>query len=246
MAFWRAWYGNSIYTCGDETVDTPSDAIPGDCKLDTKPQPQWVDNWFGNSIRNDIYNSWSRINALKINEAVFEGNYDINSGSLTPKIYIWDDALPSTSLKNVVILSNFELTAQNITPNFPYTGTWYDLMDSSGNTTINVTSTTAPISIPAGGFRIYGNRPAETLDTTELSEEKFIQIYPNPANTYFKINQRSTQIKIYDMLGKLIQSHKGEFSSGQRFDISKLEPGVYLISVGAERGEITKKLLKHQ
>ncbi|MDG2279513.1 MAG: alpha-amylase family glycosyl hydrolase [Flavicella sp.] len=237
---------NSIYTCGDETVDTPSDAIPGDCKLDTKPQPQWVDNWFGNSIRNDIYNSWSRINALKINEAVFEGNYDINSGSLTPKIYIWDDALPSTSLKNVVILSNFELTAQNITPNFPYTGTWYDLMDSSGNTTINVTSTTAPISIPAGGFRIYGNRPAETLDTTELSEEKFIQIYPNPANTYFKINQRSTQIKIYDMLGKLIQSHKGEFSSGQRFDISKLEPGVYLISVGAERGEITKKLLKHQ
>ena len=24
---------NSIYTCDDETVDTPSDAIPGDCKL---------------------------------------------------------------------------------------------------------------------------------------------------------------------------------------------------------------------
>ena len=237
---------NSIYTCTDGGVNTPNDATPGDCKLDTKPQPQWVDNWLGNSVRADIYNTWARLNELKINEAVFEGNYDINSGSLTPKIYIWDDTLPSTSLKNVVILSNFDLTTQNITPNFPYLGTWYDLMDSSGNTTINVTSTTAPISIPAGGFRIYGNRPAETLDTTELSEEKFIQIYPNPANTYFKINQRSTQIKIYDMLGKLIQSHKGEFSSGQRFDISKLEPGVYLISVGAERGEITKKLLKHQ
>ena len=235
---------NSIYTCTDGGVNTPNDATPGDCKLDTKPQPQWVDNWLGNSVRADIYNTWARLNELKINEAVFEGNYDINSGSLTPKIYIWDDTLPSTSLKNVVILSNFDLTTQNITPNFPYLGTWYDLMDSSGNTTINVTSTTAPISIPAGGFRIYGNRPAETLDTTELSEEKFIQIYPNPANTYFKINQRSTQIKIYDMLGKLIQSHKGEFSSGQRFDISKLEPGVYLISVGAERGEITKKLLK--
>jgi hypothetical protein len=118
-------------------------------------------------------------------------------------------------------------------------------MDPSGNTSINVTNTTTPISIPAGGFRIYGNRPAETLDTTELSEEKIIQIYPNPANTYFKINQRSTQIKIYDMLGKLIQTHEGEFSSGQRFDISKLELGVYLISVGTERGKMTRKLIKY-
>jgi len=237
---------NSIYTCTNGSVNTPNDATPGDCKLDTKPQSQWVDNWLGNAVRADIYNTWARLNELKINEAVFEGDYDINSGTLTPKIYIWDNNLPSTSLKNVVILSNFELTTQNITPNFPYAGTWYDLMDPSGNTSINVTSTTAPISIPAGGFRIYGNRPAETLDTTELSEEKIIQIYPNPANTYFKINQRSTQIKIYDMLGKLIQTHEGEFSSGQRFDISKLELGVYLISVGTERGEITKKLLKHQ
>ena len=153
--------------------------------------------------------------------------------------------MPSTSLKNVVILSNFELTTQNITPNFPYSGTWYDLMDPSGNTSINVTSTTAPISIPAGGFRVYGNRPAETLDTTELSEEKIIQIYPNPANTYFKINQLSTQINIYDMLGKLIQTHKGKLSTGYRYNISSLEPGVYLISVVTERGKMTRKLIKY-
>jgi len=236
---------NSIYTCGDETVDTPSDAIPGDCKLDTKPQPQWVDNWFGNSIRNDIYNSWSRINALKINEAVFEGNYDINSGSLTPKIYIWDDALPSTSLKNVVILSNFELTAQNITPNFPYTGTWYDLMDPSGGTFINVNSTTAQINIPAGDFRIYGNRPSETLSTNDLLTDKDIQIYPNPVHEYFKINLHLKQIKIYNLLGKLVQAHKGNFSSGHPFDTSSLEPGVYLISIVTERGKMIRKVIKH-
>jgi glycosidase len=236
---------NSIYTCGDETVDTPSDAIPGDCKLDTKPQPQWVDNWFGNSIRNDIYNSWSRINALKINEAVFEGNYDINSGSLTPKIFIWDDALPSTSLKNVVILSNFELTAQNITPNFPYTGTWYDLMDPSGGTFINVNSTTAQINIPAGDFRIYGNRPSETLSTNDLLTDKDIQIYPNPVHEYFKINLHLKQIKIYNLLGKLVQAHKGNFSSGHPFDTSSLEPGVYLISIVTERGKMIRKVIKH-
>ena len=219
---------NSIYTCDDETVDTPSDTVPGDCKLDTKPQPQWVDNWLGSSVRNDIYNTWARLNELKINEDVFEGNYDINSGTLTPKIYIWDNALPSTSLKNVVILSNFELTTQNITPNFPNTGTWYDLMDPSGGTFIDVNSTTAQINIPAGEFRIYGNRPSESLSTNDLLTDKDIQIYPNPAQEYFKINQRSTQIIIYDLLGKLVQTHKGNFSSGYRFDISNLEPGVLI------------------
>ena len=42
-------------------------------------------------------------------EAVFEGNYTINSGSLTPKIYIWDETLPSNSLKSS-LLANFDVT----------------------------------------------------------------------------------------------------------------------------------------
>ena len=235
---------NSIYTCTNGSVNTPNDATQGDCKLDTKPQPQWVDDWFGNSIRNDIYNSWSRINALKINEAVFEGNYDINSGSLTPKIYIWDDTLPSTSLKNVVILANFDVTTQNVIPNFPYTGVWYDLMDASGNTTISISNTNDPISLEPGAFKIFGNQ-ASTLSTNDLSLENNIQIYPNPAHEYFKINLRSKQIKIYNLLGKLVQTHKGKLSTGYLYNISSLEPGVYLISVVTERGKITRKLIKY-
>ena len=93
-------------------MNKPNDTTPGDCKLDTKPQPQWLDNWLGELVWADIYNTWARINELKINEAVFEGNYTINSGSLTPKIYIWDETLPSNSLKNVVVLANFDVTTQ--------------------------------------------------------------------------------------------------------------------------------------
>lgn len=235
---------NSIYTCTDGGVNTPNDATPGDCKLDTKPQPQWIQNWENDAIRSQIYDSWSRINALKINEAVFEGNYDINSGSLTPKIYIWDDTLPSTSLKNVVILANFDVTTQNVTPNFPYTGVWYDLMDTSGNTTLSVSNTNDPISLEPGAFKIFGNQ-ASTLSTNDLSLENNIQIYPNPAHEYFKINLRSKQIKIYNLLGKLVQTHKGKLSTGYRYNISSLEPGVYLISVVTERGKMTRKLIKY-
>src|SRR5690606_11677511 len=119
---------NSIYTCSNGTVNDES-GTDGNCKLDTKPQPQWANNCLSDVNRSQIYSDWARMNDLKVNEAVFEGNYSIDSGDLTPRIFIWDDALPSTQLKNVVILANFEMSAQNIVPDFPYTGTWYDLMD---------------------------------------------------------------------------------------------------------------------
>jgi hypothetical protein len=235
---------NSIFTCNDGSVNDPSGSN-GDCKLDTKPQPQWVDNWESDPNRSEIYNSWSRINALKISEAVFEGNYDINSGSLTPKIYIWDDTIPTTSLKNIVVLANFALSTQNVIPNFPYTGIWYDLMDASGNTTISVSNTSDAISLAPGDFKIFGNQAATILSTNNLISENSIGIFPNPANEYFNINQRSVEVVIYNIVGNAIQTYQGNYSSEHRFDISALKAGVYLISIKNESGSVTKKLLKY-
>src|SRR5690606_19314 len=113
----------SIYTCANGTVNTESDIIAGDCKLDTKPQPQWTENWLANSQRAQIYNDWSKMIQLKIQEPVFEGNYAISpdGNNIRQRIYIYDDALPSTQLKNVVVLANFSVAAQNVNPSFPYT-----------------------------------------------------------------------------------------------------------------------------
>ena len=215
---------NSLFTCPDGSYNNDG------CKLDTKPQPQWLNNWTENSNRSDIYNTWSRLNALKINEAVFEGNYNINSGSLTPRIYIWNDALAATTLKNVVILANFNLTPQNITPDFPYTGNWYDLMDPSGNTSINVTNTTQPISIPAGEFRIFGNAQAESLGTQNLSTTP-INLLPNPANQTIRFNSNLKYIEIFDMSGKSIFKQIKRYFSGQPLDISTLNSGIYLVKI---------------
>jgi glycosidase len=213
----------SLNTCSDGTVDN--------CRLDTKPQPQWTDSWLDNPIRNQIYNTWARLNELKINEAVFEGNYDINSGSLTPKIYIWDDALPSNNLKNVIIIANFDLSNQDVVPYFPYTGVWYDLMDASGDSTLSVSNTNQAISLAPGEFKVFGNNLATTLSNGDFLAENKIMIYPNPANEYFKINQHSTQIVIYNLLGAVVQTHSGNFGAEHPFNISNLDSGVYLISV---------------
>jgi hypothetical protein len=194
-------------------------------------------------MRNEIYHNWARLNELKINEAVFEGNYDIISGSLTPKIYIWDDALPANSLKNVVIIANFDLSTQNIVPYFPYGGNWYDLMDASGNTTLSVSNTNQAISLAPGEFKIYGNQPGSTLNTNDFTSENNIGIYPNPAHDFFKINQPSTQIKIHNTLGREVKTYKGKFSSEFRFDISALGSGIYLISVWDNNVQKQFKLL---
>ena len=227
----------SLYTCFDGTFDN--------CRLDTKPQPQWENNWLNDPIRSEIYNNWARLNELKINEAVFEGNYDINSGSLTPKIYIWDDALPSNSLKNVIILANFDLSNQDVVPYFPYTGVWYDLMDESGDSSLSVSNTNQAISLAPGEFKVFGNQPASTLNTNDLISENNIVIYPNPANDFFKINQPSTLIKANNILGREVLSYEGKFSSESNFNISTLESGIYLISVWSERGKKTCKLIKN-
>ncbi|WP_250433201.1 alpha-amylase family glycosyl hydrolase [Hanstruepera flava] len=233
---------NSIFTCSDGSVNEPG-GTDGDCKLDTKPQPQWVNNWPDDSSRSQIYNDWARLNELKINEAVFEGDYSIDSGNLTPRIYIWDDALPSSGLKNVVILANFDVVTQNVVPNFPYTGDWYDLMDETGNSVINVTNTTATISIPAGGFKIFGN--ASTLSNVDFIAEEGLKIYPNPANKSFRINQSISNLQVYNITGKLVKQYTGDFSKNKDFNIESLNSGIYIIKAqNNSGGHLTTKLVK--
>lgn len=234
---------NSIYTCSDGSVNTPSDAATGDCKLDTKPQPQWENNWLANADRSQVYNDWSRLNDLKVNEAVFEGDYAITSGNLTPKIYIFDNTIPATELKNVVILANFDVTTQNVVPDFPYTGTWYDLMDDTYNTSINVTNTSSPITIPAGEFKIYGNAVPQTLSNTEADIADTFKLYPNPALSSFKINKPVNKISIFDITGKLILSFKEELQANTDFNVSKLSKGIYVVKFESGNNSIIKKLI---
>ncbi len=233
---------NSIFTCNNGTVNEPG-GTDGDCKLDTKPQPQWTSNWLSDTNRSKIYNDWSRMIQLKKDEPVFEGDYNINSGNtLTPTVYVFDNTLASTQLKNVVILTNFDVTSQNVTPNFPYTGLWYDLMDVSGNSTINVTNTTTPISIAAGQFKMFGNKASTlSIDDVDLGEQ--FKIYPNPATTSFKINRSLDALSIYDITGKLITQYNGGFEAQHEFDVSKIAQGIYIVNFEYLSSSISKKLI---
>ncbi|MGZ0016212.1 alpha-amylase family glycosyl hydrolase [Yeosuana sp. AK3] len=234
---------DSIWTCSNGVVNSDFDGNnDGDCKLDTKPQPQWAENWLGDPNRNQVYNNWSRMIHLKINEAVFEGNYSITSNTRTPKIFIWDDALPSSQLKNVVILANFNTISQNVTPDFPFTGTWYDLMDETGGTSINVTNTTSPINLAPGAFKIYGNA-ASTLSHNDIVFANDLMLYPNPAKSSFSINKSVETVSIFDTTGKLISTFKGGFQKNHEFNISNITQGLYIVNFKTDSTSVSKRLL---
>jgi glutamyl/glutaminyl-tRNA synthetase len=105
------------------------------------------------------------------------------------------------------VLTNFNVNSINVTPNFPYTGTWYNLMD---NTPINVTSTTGPINIEAGGFRVYGNQ-LPNLSNNEFEPLSKVTLAPNPTSSYFTINSDVTKVEIlFKSLLEQLQMKIGE------------------------------------
>ncbi|GAB1308459.1 hypothetical protein KH5_11420 [Urechidicola sp. KH5] len=227
---------NSIYTCSDGSFDDDG------CKLDTKPQPQWTGDWMNDINRRQIYDDWARLNALKVNEDVFEGNYSINTNTLQPRIYVWDDAIDPSELKNVVILANFDVISQNMIPDFPYTGVWYDLMDETGSTSINVTNTSNPINMAPGTFKIYGNQAASSLSLEDNDISDAIRLYPNPANQFFSLNTYATSVELFDVSGRSI-IHFKDRQQNTSIPVNQLSKGIYFVRIITPEGVGTKQLI---
>jgi len=237
---------NSIYTCENGTVNSESDVTTGDCKLATKPQPQWANNWLTMTSpnRQQVYNDWKRLIQLKINEPVFEADYAISpdANNIRQRIYIYDNALPSTSLKNVVVLANMSVASQSINPSFPYTGTWYNLMD---NTPITVTNTTATITLAPGTFRVYGNQPANTLSNDDYNALANVSLYPNPTSGSFSIKGQVYRVEVYSITGQRVKLYENITSEDYQFDINDLNSGIYLVKAyDGNNNSSTMKLIK--
>ena len=242
--FGELGWQSSIFTCNNGTVNSPSDATTGDCKLDTKPQPQWSANWLADVNRNKIYTDWAKMINLKKNEPVFKGTYTINSGAtnLTPKLYVTNATLPSTQLSSVVVLTNFNVTSQNVVANFPSSGTWYDLMD---NTPFAVSSVGMTVTIAPGQFRVFGNKQGLLGIDTDNSIVSKVSLSPNPASAYFTISTATTSVQVFSITGQLVKSFESAFTNESQFDISSLKAGIYIVkALDNNNREVTMKLIK--
>jgi len=230
-------WNSSLWTCNNGVVSYSSP----DCKLDTKPQPQWTGNWLTDTNRSTIYNNWAKMIDLKKNQNVFEnGSYAWNIGNTGhPRLDVWTSTSQTATLSYVFVLTNFTDSTYNVAGGFPFTGTWANLMD---NTTLSVTNTSMNISIEPGGFRVFGNQQLLNNDAFDTSE--LITMSPNPASSYFTINTEVEKVQIFSITGQLVKTFE-KVSSNEQYSISDLNQGVYLVKVtDTNNREKTMRLLK--
>lgn len=231
--FGELGYDVSIFTCEDGSN-------PGDesCKLSPKP-----DGWdyLNNAQRLSLYESWQRMILMKKRFVVFEtSDFSIsdNQSNLTKQVHLSTTYASADEPNYIVVLANLNVTAQSLTPNFQETGTWYDLMT---NAEYEVTSTTAPITLQPGEYRIYANKTAN-LSAEEVDEANDLMLYPNPTRDSFQISQEVERVRVYTIQGSLIKDVTFEPGDLQQVDVSNFQTGIYLVKMERQGVFTTRKL----
>jgi glycosidase len=232
-------WDRSLWTCNNGNVSYSNP----DCKLDTKPQPQWIENWPQDVNRSAIYNAWARMIDLKKTEAVFEnGQFSWNLATTrSPRLDVWTSTSQTADLSYVFVRTNFSDNTLNTSAGFPFTGTWYNLMD---NSFINVTDQSMNLSIEPGGFRVYGNKAA-TLANNDFNLINTVSLYPNPTKGSFGIKGQVAKVEVFSITGQIVKSFENIPSEEYQFDVNDLSNGVYLVKViDSNNSSKTMKLIK--
>ncbi len=228
-------------------------------RLGNKPI-KW--DYYNDPYRNKLYKVYSALIHLKRDYPVFESkNYTFSADGFTKRLVILDSTM------DVDVLGNFDVVEQNITPNFPHTGYWYDYF--SGDS-INVYDPVHQLTYKPGEVHIYTSKripapePGIISDVSEVfnnnvsvSNFNLMQNYPNPFNPSTQISYQIAApayvvLKIYDMLGRevktLVNTEKengiynvnwnGENNSG-----INVSSGMYIYQLKAGNFISTKKMI---
>lgn len=231
--FWQfgeLGYDYSINYCENGTIENG-------CRTNPKPIPSEI-GYTTDANRTSVYNTWAKLIELRLNNPVFHTKtFTIDSGDLTPRIDIWNEGLDAGELSSVIVLANFNVTAQTVETFFPTTNDWYNLMD---NTTISGTTTT--VTLQPGEFRIFGNQPA-ALSTPEVNSKK-VALYPNPANNEFMVNTATQKVEVYNITGQLVKTYTAA-PANTPFNVNDINKGIYLVKITDSNNAVsTTKLIR--
>ena len=225
-----------IWQFGERGYDV---SIDFNGRLGEKP-PRW--EYMDDYRRRNLYLVYSTLIDLKKNEEAFStSSYSLDVSGEMKKIRL------NHSDMNVVILGNFSLEENDITPAFQNTGTWYELWTGD---TLEVTNTNEKISLQPGEYRFYTtvkiNKPDYVgLDDIE-AESMILKLYPNPADNQLNvsINEEISEVSIYNLLGSRVYTNSNVNSESTSIYISEFNAGYYFISVSSVSGNTaTEKVI---
>ena len=188
-------------------------------------------DYYDKGARKRVYDVFAALTKLKVEEPAFKTtDYDLNVYNGVKTIH-----LNHTDM-NVVVMGNFEVTAQNIDPDFQETGWWYEYY--SGDS-INVTDVNASMTFAPGEYRLYTTKrlatPEINSSVTQTVAYNALSVYPNPASNvlYFGQNTSIQTVTIFNVYGQAVVQG---VPTNQILDVSNLESGVYVIIAKDKNG----------
>lgn len=198
------------------------------------------------SNRKRLYYVFKALNDLKTKYDVFSTtNFEITQTEKLKTIHLYDDDM------DVVILGNFDVEVQDINPNFPNTGNWYEFY--SGDT-LDVSGTDDLISLEAGEYRLYTSIklgdpgiPASLFKTNKV-DNLFLNVFPNPSVStfYFELGHNNKgDLYIFDVQGRLRYKKANITENLLEFDSSSFNNGIYFYKYVSDDRIYTGKMLKN-
>jgi hypothetical protein len=257
----------NMYICGyfDSTVNfahplqTPveyTDLEEGDgfvAKYDHDGQLIWVKIY-----TNTNYGGVYTINLERGNELYLSGSYSLRA-DLDPG----PDSIPvETNYRSDVFISKLS-TDGDLVWSYAFPGTEYE-----GARAMNVSTTDSRVTLTgyfgtdmdcdvssdtfllnsAGGSDAFLMSFTEdnviTATTSEIANS--ILLYPNPTSGNIHIDSEAdiTNISLQSMEGITIRNWKSDHAKQEALDVNNLPPGMYLLTIQSNEGQITKKIIK--
>lgn len=114
-------------------------------------------------------------------------------------------------------------------------------------TPVNNTNIAAALNDQVEDFT-YPAECASTLSTSDISMNKGVSVYPNPAKNEVFIKTNSvttgdTVVSVYDATGKLVLTERINLNSKNSIDVSKLSNGVYILKGEGIGSNFSQKII---
>ncbi len=248
--FGELGYDYSINACQNGTVDAT-----GGCRTDNKAI-RW--DYYANANRRSLYNVYSKLIQLKLIPNYLTTFTTHNVTYSTSSGFKWM-VLNDDSLK-VVVMGNFDVTAQSGSVTFPSSGTWYSYLTGATRT---ATGSAESITLQPGEYYVYTSKNVNATVVTAVApvnndlSDMEVNIIPNPANTattvWYNLPKSGTvNISVMDMAGrKLTNLFNGFKAKGQQsislnsngFNTAQLETGIYLLQIQENGQRRTEKFV---
>jgi 1,4-alpha-glucan branching enzyme len=141
---------------------------------------------------------------------------------------------------NMIALGNFNASATiTATPNFPKTGTWYNLLTGEQ---LNVTNTAMTVSMPAGSLLIYTDRQINLSTGINDVVQNNTSVYPTETvdKVHVSTPEQVKKINVYNMQGALLKSA----INSTEISLQEFTTGVYILEVTTLDGKAIYRIIK--